>query len=176
MAIFKILTNDPSVTAWGYAVLDLYGTVYAARAIKTHPGEARRIYNDDRRRYTEIISELLDVIKTHNVSYILAEAPHGSQNATAAKMVGFTSGAIVTMSLSLGLPLEQFSEHDVKMGLFGKKNVEKSEMEDFIYPQYPTIVKPRYKWISEAVADSIGVYHHAMATSVKLDRIKSSLL
>ena len=84
---FVILTNDPSITAWGWAVVNAKGRVLETGCIKTAPEQKKRRIrksDDTTRRASAIIQKLLSLIKKYNVEYLLSERPHGSQNASAA--------------------------------------------------------------------------------------------
>ena len=98
---FTILTNDPSMTAWGWAVLGYDGKIIETGCIKTvTEGKKRRIRKSDEtsQRICEINTILLRLIKRYNVNYILTESPHGSQNASAAVMIGVVAAIVQTIS------------------------------------------------------------------------------
>lgn len=157
-----ILTNDPSMTAWGYAVIR-DNIVIATGCIKTSPEQKRRRIRagDDRcRRISEINNCLLDIIKLYNVNYILSELPHGSQNASAAVMIGMTAGIVQTISDVLKIGIEWYSEEDSKKCVLKKRSATKTEMVDKI----KTLYKVKWtdvKYRDEAVADAIAIHYTA---------------
>lgn len=165
-----ILTNDPSITAWGFALINEYGVIRQTGCIKTSSeSKTRRIRKgDDRiRRIQEINLSLLELIAKHDIRLILAEQPHGSQNANAAVMIGIVTGILQTISDCKNIPIEFYSEGDVKNYLLKKRSAVKDEM----------IVKVRQagydcftgiKYRDEAVADAIGVYLLAKQQSPSL--------
>jgi len=168
-----ILTNDPSMTAWGYAVLDWSGKILKSGCIITKPsGKKSRIRkSDDRcRRVSEINAELLTLIEENNVQFIISELPHGSQNAQAAVMIGIVIGILQTISDSLHIGLEWYSENDVKKFLFNRMSVTKQEMVELIKKK----TKGNLEWFKnikfrdEAVADSLGIYFVALNQSAVL--------
>ena len=169
-----ILSNDPSITAWGYAVVTVSGEVLETGCIKTAPDNTKKNIRkaDDRiRRISEINRTLLQAIKKHNVGYILSEAPHGSQSAVAAIMIGMVSGMAQTMSDCLEIPVEFHPEGDVKKYVLGKRSAAKDEMiqamkRDIGFDPCGT------KYIDEAVADALGVYMTAIGTSEALKLAK----
>lgn len=162
-----ILTNDPSFTAWGWAVLNGKGEILNQGCIKTAP-EAKKLrtrVSDDRtRRSIEIIQTLLNVIKKYNVRFIVSESPHGSQNASAAVMIGIVSGILASIGECLGIPIEYYSEQDSKKAVLGKKAATKEEMVEAIGSLYD-VEWAEIKYIDEAVADALAVHYVASKQS-----------
>src|SRR4030042_3394853 len=114
---YIILSNDPSMTAWGWSVITGRGIVIDQGCIKTAPsGKKSRIRkSDDRtRRICEINQQLIYLIKEYHIDFILSELPHGSQNAQAALMIGSVTGILQTISDVLEIPIEWYSEADSK--------------------------------------------------------------
>ena len=170
-----ILTNDPSMTAWGWAVLDWSGNILTTGCIKTEPSQKKlRIRKGDStvRRISEINRVLLKVIKEYNVEYILSELPHGSQNASAAVMIGAVAGIVQTLSDTLGIGIEWYLEKDVKNCLFNRQSVTKQEMINRINALYDvTWTEIQYK--DEAVADALAIHYTALQMSSTLRLLKS---
>lgn len=163
-----ILAFDPSITAWGYAVIDVQSKqILCAECIKTTPeSKKRRIRkgDDDVRRIILINSILLDLIKKYNVVHIVAEQPHGSKSASAAKMIGIVLGIIQTISDCTNIGVDWFSEADSKQALLGKHAATKQETIDAISNKY------KVKWTNadfrnEAIADALSIYHLACISS-----------
>lgn len=163
----NILTNDPSFTAWGYAVITSSGEIINTGCIKTAPEHKKmRIRKgDDRiRRISEINTCLINIIKKYDIGFILSELPHGSQNAQAAVMIGVVIGIVQTLSDLLNIPVEYYSEQDAKKSVLNKKSATKEEMITAIGNIYPV------KWSNigykdEAVADAMAIYHVAKMQS-----------
>jgi len=162
-----ILTNDPSFTAWGWAVLTPASKILETGCIKTEP-QAKKLRvrkGDDRvRRTTEICMQLLAIIKKYNVSFMTSELPHGSQNANAAIMMGVVVGILQGISCTTGISLEWFSEGDAKMSVLGKRSAMKTEMITAIAQLY-TVPWTGIGYKDEAVADSLAVFHVAQEQS-----------
>lgn len=168
-----VLTNDPSFTAWGWCVIK-NNMVLECGCVKTAPENTKtriRKSDDTVRRISEINKILLGVIRTHGVDFILSEAPHGSQNASAAVMIGIVAGMIQTISDTLEIPVEWYSEMDSKKFVLGKKAAVKSEMIEAIKKLYDVPWK-NIKYHDEAVADAIAVYHTAVGLSPTLKLLK----
>lgn len=171
---FNILTNDPSMTAWGWAVLNAKGDVLETGCIKTKTeGKKRRIRKSDEtsQRISEINQQLISVIKKYNICYILTESPHGSQNASAAVMIGAVAAIVQTISDCLEIGVEWYSEQDSKKCALGKNSAEKSEM--------VTRMKQLYKhdwtgtkYVDEAVADALAIHYVASQQSSTLKLFK----
>ena len=119
----NILTNDPSFTAWGWAVIDKDNKIIDCGCIKTAPEQKKRRIraSDDReRRSIEITTKLIKLIQKYDISFIISESPHGSQNARAAIMIGIVTGIITAISCCMEIPIETYSEQDAKKVLLGK--------------------------------------------------------
>jgi Holliday junction resolvasome RuvABC endonuclease subunit len=163
---FNILTNDPSFTAWGWAVVN-NNKIIATGCIKTAPEQKKRRIrksDDTGRRAKEIIQELLRVIKQYEIGYILSEAPHGSQNASAAVMIGVVTGIVYTISECEEIGLETYSEGDSKKCLLGKLSATKDETIKAISKLYD-IQWTGIEYKDEAIADALSVYHVATKES-----------
>jgi Holliday junction resolvasome RuvABC endonuclease subunit len=163
----RILTNDPSFTAWGWAVIDMKGEVIKVGCIKTEPESAKRRIrkgDDTVRRIGEINDVLLSVIGEYNIQILLCELPHGSQNAQAAVMIGAVTGITQTLADCKGLPIDWYSEQDAKKHLLHKKSAVKKEIIDAISQIYKVPWKG-VKYHDEAVADAMAIYHVAKSQS-----------
>ena len=172
--INTILTNDPSMTAWGYSVLDYQNNILFVDCIKTKTeGKKRRIRKGDEtvQRVSEINQVLLAAIKKYNVNLILSELPHGSQNAAAAVMIGVVSGVAQTISDCLGISIEWFSEGDSKKAVLRKQSATKQEMIDAIDKLY-NVPWTGTKYKDEAIADSLAIHYVASKQSAILKMFK----
>jgi Holliday junction resolvasome RuvABC endonuclease subunit len=169
-----ILTNDPSMTAWGWAVLDFKGNILKTGCIKTAPDSKKKNLRkgDDRvRRAAEIINQLHEIVDEFNVKLIISEQPHGSQNASAAVMIGMVIGMLQAFAIGRNVGIEWYSEGDVKRELFHRQAVAKKEMIDYI-SQKLSFQFSGTKYIDEAVADSLGVYLTAVKQSSTVQMLK----
>jgi Holliday junction resolvasome RuvABC endonuclease subunit len=161
-----ILTNDPSFTAWGYAVLD-DGEIIKTGCIKTAPEQKKRRIraSDDRtRRASDIVQELLKLIDEYDVDFMVSEAPHGSQNAQAAIMIGMVAGITTAIAECKNIPIEYYSEQDSKKAVLGKRAATKEDMIEAIDKLYD-VDWTKVKYIDEAVADALAVHYVAMKQS-----------
>jgi Holliday junction resolvasome RuvABC endonuclease subunit len=135
--------------------------------LRTKPeAKKRRIREgDDRvRRTTEIIAELRKVFKEYNISLIVSELPHGSQNARAAVMIGIVTGILQTFSYLLSIPIEWYSENDAKKALFGRISASKAEVIRSINELYE-VSWTGTKYADEAIADALAIYYVAECNS-----------
>ena len=166
----KILTNDPSMTAWGWAIVTPQGEVLETGCIKTEPTSKKlniRKGDDRVRRISEINHQLINLIKIHDIEFMFSELPHGSQNASAAVMIGIVAGVMQTLSDCLDIGLEWFSEADCKKAVSGKRSVGKDEMVVLIGDLYEVEWRG-VKWKDQAVADALAVVHLARQQSTIL--------
>ena len=176
-----ILTNDPSMTGWGWAVLTPAGKVVDCGAIKTEPSNKKlgiRKGADRARRITEINSELLEVIEKYKIKLIISEQPHGSQSAVAAVMIGITAGIVQTMGDCLDIAVEWYSEGDAKKAISGKRSVGKDEMVVIAKTKFSKVAWRNVKWFDQAVADSLAVFYVASQQSalIKFNHDKQCIL
>lgn len=170
-----ILTNDPSMTAWGFGVLDWQGSIIEVGCIKTSgtPKKKRRIRKGDDavRRVNEINQVLLQIIKKYNINYILSELPHGSQNASAAVMIGIVTGIMQTLADTLEIGIEWYSEGDSKKCVLAKQAATKTEMIEAINKLYKVPwTDVGYK--DEAIADALAIHYAATKQSSTLKLFK----
>ena len=170
-----VLTNDPSITAWGWSVVDSAGTILGAGCIKTEPLYKKRRTrkgDDTVRRVSEITQSLLFIIKHYKVTYLLTELPHGSQNASAAVMIGIVTGVVQTLSDVLEIGVEWYAEMDAKKCVLEKNSATKKEMIDAIVKLYDVPWKG-IKYKDEAIADALAIYHTATMQSNVLRLFKT---
>lgn len=165
---FHVLSFDPSLTAWGWVVMDGEDhRVLACGCIKTEPQHKKlrtRVGDDRVRRINELNRQLLKIICDWDVQYLLSEQPHGSQSAVSAIMVGITLGIGQTLSDSLNLGIEWYSEGDAKKALSNKKSLSKQQTIEEIGKLYD-VPWTGTKYRDEAVADAIAVYNVARQQS-----------
>ena len=169
-----ILTNDPSMTAWGWGILTFSVEIIELGCIKTKTeGKKRRIRKGDETtaRISEINKILLELIRKYNVTYILSELPHGSQNAAAAVMIGVVAGIAQTIADTLDIGIEWFSEGDSKKCLLGKISATKQETIDAIDQIY-AVPWTNIKWRDEAIADALSIHYCATKQSSSLKLLK----
>jgi Holliday junction resolvasome RuvABC endonuclease subunit len=165
-----ILVCDPSMCAWGYVIIDSNGVVWEAECIKTGAeAKARRIRKgDDRvRRVTEINQELIRIIKEYDVDFIVSELPHGSQNASAAVMIGNVMAMVQTIGDCMDIAVEWYSEGDAKKALLNKRSATKGEVIEAISKIY-TVPWKKVGYKDEAIADAMAIYHLACQHSQTL--------
>lgn len=166
-----ILTNDPSFTAWGYAILTFQGEILETGCISTKPVDKmlRIRKGDDRiRRTSELLTHIKGLINDWNVQLILSELPHGSQNAQAAIMLGIVSGVAQAASVFLDIPIEWYSENDAKKSLDLKKKVISKQDTINAIDRLFTVNWSRVKYKDEAVADALAIYNAALHESAIL--------
>jgi Holliday junction resolvasome RuvABC endonuclease subunit len=170
----NILTNDPSMTAWGWAVVNAHGSVIACGCIKTAPEQKKRRIrkgDDTVRRASEIIQKLNSYIKHYQIKHILSELPHGSQNASAAVMIGMVTGIMQTLADVHNLGIEWYSEGDSKKALLGKLAATKDETIRAIHAKYDNW-RTGVKYMDEAIADALSIHYCAMQQSPVLKMMK----
>lgn len=175
-----ILTNDPSMTAWGWAVIHWDGIVEEVGCMKTEPeSKVRRIRKgDDTMRRADDLSRVLNkILKLHDVQYILTEVPHGSQSAQAADKLGICKGLVIDLARSNELPIEWYMEWDAKKFLFNKKSVTKEEtiqkVKLVLGDRMSNDLWTGVGYKDEAIADALAIYLTAVDQSSALKLMKN---
>ena len=162
----RIIAFDPSMRGFGWVLIE-NNQVITAGCIKTNTeAKKRRIRKGDDtvRRINEINQQLLGVITSSNVGLILSELPHGSQNSSAAVMIGVVTGIVQTIGDCLNIPVEWYSEGDAKVSLLGKRSCTKEETIEAVSKLYD-VPWEKAKFKNEAIADAMSIYHCAVKTS-----------
>jgi len=161
----KILANDPSIRGWGWAIIQLEGSfcrILDSGCIRTsseHKKRRIRKADDTVRRLNIISDELVEIHKEYEVDWVLSELPHGSQSASASKMIGAVAGISCAFSSCFDIPIEYYSEGDAKKHLSGKRSLTKEETIERVTEIYGDGWHHQYKYQNEAVADALAIFH-----------------
>ena len=155
-----ILCLDIAFANTGWAVMDkgvpaAYGTIRTGKDKR----KSVRVSDDKAFRAGKMAEELKEVIELHKPLGIVAELPHGSQNASAANLLGWAAGIVVSMATAYGIPCEWISEGDSKLAAIGRRTATKDEMMQWARNRWPEIDFPKAKTHFEHVADSLAAYH-----------------
>ena len=165
----RILSCDPSFTAWGWVVMEGH-MILASGVIKTEPDTKKkkiRASDDRARRVREIVQQLDQIISKHNVTYIVSEMPHGSQNFNSAVMIGVVAGILEGFNVLRNIPVEWYLENDAKRALFGRISASKTQVKEAVDSLY-NVRWTRTKYIDEAIADALAIYYAAECNSPTL--------
>ena len=155
-----LLTLDIAFRNTGWVILNKgviqsYGTIVT----KKDPRKQVKISDDYASNCTQLAAQLNAIIWSYRPKGILAELPHGSQNARAAKMLGGAVGIVAAIAVCHNLPLELISEGDSKQAALGKKSAAKEEAMDWARKKYPNIDFGNIKAKFEHVADALMAYN-----------------
>lgn len=170
----KVLANDPSIRGWGWVVLQFKNgrsRILDSGCIRTkseHKKRRIRKADDTVRRLNIISEELVKIQKAHNLDWVLSELPHGSQSASASKMIGAVAGICSAFATCFNLPIEYYSEGDAKKCLSGKRSLTKEDTIKLISEIYGSNWQHQYKYQNEAVADALAIFHVAKNSSQAL--------
>ena len=163
---FNVLCMDPSLTAFGFAVVCKNKVLFSG-CIKTVPNHKKlriRVGDDRASRVSEINHILKDTIKKYKIAYLVAELPHGSQNDKAAVSLGLMTGIVQSISDYLDMGLEWWREGDDKKAALGKQSATKQEMIDKMTEKY-RVEWPNAKYKKEAIADALAIHYVANRNS-----------
>lgn len=159
----KLLAIDPSLTATGFAVLELGAETERCvdvGFVKTAPdGKGRHVYaaDQDGARIDEIAAELIRLLRIHGPDVVACEAPAGSQHAKSAKALGLAYGVCRGVLRTFGLTPLMVQAHHAKKAAAGSLSASKDEVQAAMRARFPeadiTGTKPR----QEAIADALAV-------------------
>lgn len=179
---------DPSITAWGFALLGVEKGVFTScvRTAKDPAKKHQYVADQDAERAREIFTKLYQGIKpfkmTGDTIYLISEAPAGSQNSRASKLLGICLGLLIGLESYVSEPLIFLTAGEVRKSLCGVKNASKAEVAEAAHEyltgegfktDYPFTKSRLSKRDSskaevEARGDALGV----MAAALKLGRVK----
>lgn len=155
-----LLTLDIAFKNLGWAMLDK-GVIVDYGTIRTEKTKKKNVLvsDDKATRAATIALELHDIINKYNPGGIVGELPSGSQNASAANLLGWASGIVVGLAAYHNLPCEWISEGDSKKAALGVRSATKESMMTWAAETFPNIKFPAAKCHFEHVADSLGAYN-----------------
>ncbi len=155
-----ILALDVAFANLGWAIL-VQGEPVVWGTIATEKTRKRGVLASDdyARRCAETASQLNEIIYAHDPKGIVGEFPSGSQNATAAKLLGGAGGIVVAVATCNNLPCEWITEGDSKKAALGKRSAAKEEVMEWVKAKYPDLHWPKTKKAFEHVADAIMAYN-----------------
>jgi Holliday junction resolvasome RuvABC endonuclease subunit len=155
-----ILALDLAFANTGWAILEK-GKLIKFGTIKTEKTKVKNtLVSDDRAtRATHLAQELVHLIQGNDIKAIVGELPSGSQNATAANLLGWAGGVAVAVATCHKLPCEWISQGDSKKITLGVRSATKEAMMEWATGAYPDTVFPSAKCNFEHVADSLSAYN-----------------
>lgn len=152
----NIFYGDPSLCAYGYAVLDNKGKILEKGCIRTSSAET------DETRAGKIGQELTRLVSDYNVGKANFEKSIGSKSYSAAKALALVQGLTIGVLQAFDVPFQTFSACDIKQGLVGKRDAEKQEVLDVVVklcPLFEVALKDiKNKTDRFAVSDSLAIY------------------
>ena len=155
-----ILTLDIAFKNIGWAVIDKkeildYGTLKTEKTTKKNT-----LVSDDRATRAALLASKLDhIITTYKPDGIIGELPSGSQNATAANLLGWASGVVIGVAAVHNLPCEWISQGDSKKATLGVRAATKEATMQWAKDTYPFTKFPTSKCHFEHIADALAAYH-----------------
>ena len=171
----RVLAADPSLTAYGWAVIDTSSPtpkLVACGCIQTAPEKLKSGMKKkdlqsktdyDTVRAEAIASGLKKAITDHNVTEVVFENPAGSKNANAAAALKMVKGITIGVCAGAGVPSRGIRARQVK-GLLSDTsdtNAAKSEIMAKVREAFEEFDVLTNKWPKvrlEAASDAVGVY------------------
>jgi len=132
-----LLSLDIAFTNIGWSVIH-GGKIVDMGVIHSEKSGKKNVRVSDERAdmCATMVGCLMDLIFKHKVSGVIGELPSGSQNATAANLLGWAGSMVVTTCRVLNLPAEWVNQNDVKIAVMGKRNATKHEIMDRVAKEY----------------------------------------
>ena len=164
-----ILSFDPSLTAFGWSIIDDSGTIKDCGCIETSKFTNISVTYSDTLRVTEIVSLLKSKINQYDIKLILSESPYGSKSSSAIKALSLVKGAIIGLATIESLPIIWITAGTAKLAISGSKNATKDDVLSSVITQYPSFSSFTLKMTKAkkyAIADSLSVYSAYKSTTV----------
>lgn len=161
-----IITLDIAFKNTGWAAIH-DGKIVEFGTIRTTKTKKKgTLVSDDRAsRAMHLAEELHTIINKHKPSGIVGELPSGSQNATAANLLGWAGGVVIGVATCHNLPCEWISEGDSKLAALGKRSATKEDCMAWTAKAYPHIEFPKAKCHFEHVSDAL-LAHNGLRSGV----------
>jgi Holliday junction resolvasome RuvABC endonuclease subunit len=140
-----VLAADVSLTHTGIVVMEHEGGGWRVLEDEvivtvTSPKKRRTFAVDDMtRRATEMCAAIEDLHARFSPAVWVAELPHGSRHAAAARALGIANGVVGATAYLLDLPLVIVTPDQSKEFATGKKNASKAEMMDAAAKLFPDL-------------------------------------
>jgi vacuolar-type H+-ATPase subunit F/Vma7 len=122
------MAADVGFQATGWAIFDV--SAYPARLMFTGCSRPKKdtkrkhllVADSDADRTARMVRDILEAVRAHNITQIVAEIPSGgSKGARANRTMGIATGFIVTLVETLGLAAEWYTQKETREAATGKK-------------------------------------------------------
>lgn len=155
-----ILALDIAFKNLGWSVLH-QGKIIDFGTIRTEKSKKKNtlVSDDKATRGTSMAEELNAIIHKHKPAGIVGELPSGSQNASAANLLGWAAGIVIGVATCHKLPCEWISQGDSKKAALGVRSATKEATMEWATQEFPDTEFPSAKCNFEHVADSLAAYH-----------------
>lgn len=168
-----ILTLDPSLNAFGWAIIDEQNhkiincgciAYPASKKTKISAMKDKVIgkYDQDTEIVGSIFRKIDDLIKTHKVGAIYTEVPIGSQSSRAAEALSMVKGLVICVANNNRCSLCPISPSKIKQFLSLDKNADKEVIYKIVLEKMPSfaLFYPNLmnKTTRHAISDALSVY------------------
>lgn len=113
-----------------------------------------------------IASALVKLMHQFNIQGIVAELPHGSQNAASAIQMGMATGVVAAVAATLQIPIAYVTEFEGKKATLNKRAATKEEMINYALNNWKYDGFPKTKGKMEHIADALAAYTAAENTII----------
>lgn len=151
----RILGVDPGTTVMGYSIIETLGSkievvnvgIIHLHKLKDHYSKLNMIYI----RLSSIIDEL-------KPNVLAIEAPFYSKNIQSMLKLGRAQGVAITVALSRGLPVHEYSPRTIKQSVTGRGNASKEQVAGMIQQLLHLDEMPAFNDETDALATALC--HH----------------
>jgi Holliday junction resolvasome RuvABC endonuclease subunit len=126
-----VLSVDPGLSNYGYAVWNAYGELVKVGILQTKKTKKKitRVSDDYASRIASLTLQLNQIITDNAIKAVLGELPIlGGQNASAVRDMAVSVAISMSVFTMLNLPIEWCTPTEVKVALAGHNNSTKKEM------------------------------------------------
>ena len=168
-----ILTLDPSLNAFGWAIIDEKTNIVHNCGCIVYPASKKTNissmkdkvigkYNQDTLVLTSIFKKLDDIIKTNKVAAIYTEVAIGSQSSRAAEALSMVKGLTISLAATNKLVIYPVSPSKIKEVLAFDRNATKEEIYAKVVEKFPTLKNFRPDLMTKVakygITDAISVF------------------
>ena len=156
----RILSLDPSLTCYGYAVI-IDNVLKECGSIKTQPIKGKLLSVGDTLRLDFLSKTLITLVTKYKIDEILFEEPAGSKSSRAGVALGMTKGLTIGIANGMGLSYRSMRAREIKELVTGDSTAEKDEIIKIVkqkFPNFTKLIKGYNQLQIEAAADAVGVY------------------
>lgn len=160
----NVLGVDPGLANTGWGVVNYDGKTY--RPVSYGLIQTLASDNQQKRIYT-IVEDLATIANKYKIDVVSAEDIFFTKNISSAIPVAKVIGAIIYKFSSLGIKVYLYSPKEIKLGVVGVGNAEKSQVQEMVKRILKLKEIPKPDHAADALADCICHITHSSLSFVR---------